>query len=163
RTPAPTEARDHRTTSSTWCWARPRSVTPRRKSASNRSVCSTRPTARRHPDARSWLRNEGGPSGAGVAVVAGDAGRGLLPGAAAPPPQTQFTFRDVGDEVGLYPDVAGIAGHAAAWGDVDGDGWPDLYVGTFGGAPYGSKPALFFRNVKGKFKLDPQKHLRIEG
>lgn len=83
--------------------------------------------------------------------------------AAPPPPRTQFTFRDVGDEAGLYPALAGIAGHAAAWGDVDGDGWPDLFVGTFGGKPYDSKPSQFFRNVKGKFTLDPQKQLRIEG
>ena len=26
-------------------------------------------------------------------------------------------------------------GHAAAWGDVDGDGFPDLYVGTFADRP----------------------------
>ena len=83
--------------------------------------------------------------------------------AAPPAPRTQFTFRDVGDEAGLYPALAGIAGHAAAWGDVDGDGWPDLFVGTFGGKPYDSKPSQLFRNVKGKFTLDPQKQLRIEG
>jgi hypothetical protein len=85
-----------------------------------------------------------------------------LPAADAPP-KTAFTFRDVGDEAGLFPAVAGIAGHGVCWGDVDGDGWPDLYVGTFGGHPYGSKPNLFFRNVKGKFKLDDQKHLQVLG
>lgn len=53
--------------------------------------------------------------------------------------QSPFVFRDVGDAAGLYPHVAGIAGHGAGWGDVDGDGWADLYVGTFGGHPYGSK------------------------
>ncbi len=77
--------------------------------------------------------------------------------------QTPFAFRDVGDEAGLFPDVAKIAGHGVGWGDVDGDGWPDLYVGTFGGHPYGSKPNQFFRNVKGKFQLDEQEHLRILG
>jgi len=86
----------------------------------------------------------------------------ILPAADAPP-STAFTFRDVGDEVGLFPHVAGIAGHGVAWGDVDGDGWPDLYVGTFGGAPYGSKPNMFFRNDKGKFRLDDQKALQILG
>lgn len=74
-----------------------------------------------------------------------------------------FTFTDAGDEAGLFPAVGGIAGHGVAWGDVDGDGWPDLYVGTFGGHPYGSKPNQLFRNVQGKFKLDPQTHLRVTG
>src|SRR5262249_47265882 len=77
--------------------------------------------------------------------------------------QTQFTFRDTGDEAGLFPDVAKIAGHSVAWGDVDGDGWPDLYVATFGGHPYDSKPNQLFRNVRGKFTLDDQPQLRIFG
>lgn len=77
--------------------------------------------------------------------------------------QDPFVFRDVGNEAGLYPHVAGIAGHGALWGDVDGDGWADLYVGTFGGHPYGSKPNQFFRNVQGKFQLDAQEHLRVLG
>ena len=63
--------------------------------------------------------------------------------------QTPLVFRDVGDESGLFPAVAKIAGHGVAWGDADGDGWPDLYVGAFGGAPYGSKPNQFFRNRQG--------------
>ena len=75
-----------------------------------------------------------------------------------------FAFRDVGDEVGLFPDLAHIAGHGVGWGDVDGDGWPDLYVGTFGGeVPYMSKPNQFFRNVGGKFTLDTQPALRVVG
>ncbi len=72
-----------------------------------------------------------------------------------------FVFKDVGDEVGTFPHVAGIRGHAAAWGDADGDGWPDLFVGTFHNA--GSKPGVFLRNEKGKFQLDKQEHLRTSG
>src|SRR5262249_4686175 len=79
---------------------------------------------------------------------------------AADPP---FTFRDVGEEAGLFPAAAKIAGHGVVWGDVDGDGWPDLYVGTFGGHPYDSKPNMLFRNVKGKFRLDDQKQLQVLG
>src|SRR5262245_63594422 len=87
----------------------------------------------------------------------------VLVAAAAPLPAQQFSFRDVTREAGLLPDVAGVAGHAAAWGDIDGSGFPSLYVGSFGGKPYDAKPALFFRNVKGKFRLDDQKHLRNLG
>lgn len=74
-----------------------------------------------------------------------------------------FRFRDVGNEAGLFPHVGGIAGHGVGWGDVDGDGWPDLYVGTFGGHPYDSKPNQFFRNREGKFELDDQPALRVVG
>ncbi|MBI1899705.1 MAG: VCBS repeat-containing protein, partial [Planctomycetia bacterium] len=74
-----------------------------------------------------------------------------------------FIFRDAGDEAGLFPHVSGTAGHGVVWGDADGDGWPDLYVGAFGGHPYGSKPNMFFRNEKGKFRLDDQESLRVLG
>lgn len=72
-----------------------------------------------------------------------------------------FVFRDVGDAAGLFPHIAGIRGHGAAWGDVDGDGWPDLFVATFHN--FGSKASLFVRNNKGTFRFDDQKHLRSSG
>jgi len=72
-----------------------------------------------------------------------------------------FAFRDVGDEAGIFPHIAGIRGHGAAWGDVDGDGWPDLFVATFHNA--GSKPSMLLRNERGKFRLDGQEHLRTSG
>ncbi|CAN5637786.1 hypothetical protein BH11PLA2_BH11PLA2_17850 [soil metagenome] len=72
-----------------------------------------------------------------------------------------FVFKDVGDEAGLFPHVAGIRGHGVAWGDIDGDGWPSLYVGTFHNA--GSKPGMLLRNEKGKFHFDSQEHLRVSG
>jgi hypothetical protein len=72
-----------------------------------------------------------------------------------------FVFRDVGNETGLFPDLAGIRGHGAAWGDVDGSGWPALFVNSFHDS--GSKAAMFFRNEKGKFRLDGQEHLRTSG
>jgi len=77
----------------------------------------------------------------------------------SPAARYPFVFRDAGDEAGLFPHVAGIRGHAAGWGDVDGDGWIDLYVGTF--HTDGSKANLFFRNVEGKFRLDEQEALRL--
>lgn len=70
-----------------------------------------------------------------------------------------FTFKDVAAERGLRPAVDGIRGHAAGWGDVDGDGWPDLYVATFHNE--GSKANQFFRNRNGRFELDGQESLRI--
>ncbi len=72
-----------------------------------------------------------------------------------------FRFKDVGDDAGAFPHVAGIRGHAVAWGDADGDGWPDLFVGTFHNA--GSKPGVFLWNRKGKFTPDKQEHLLTSG
>src|SRR5688500_19129987 len=86
------------------------------------------------------------------------------PSAAEPagkPAAYPFTFRDVGKEAGVLPHAGGIRGHAAAWGDADGDGWPDLFVGTFHNA--GSKSSQFFRNEKGNFRLDEQEHLKTSG
>lgn len=82
------------------------------------------------------------------------------PTPAAPTTTHQFVFRDAGDDAGLFPDLAGIRGHAAAWGDADGDGFPDLFVGTFHEA--GSKTSLFFRNTGGRFRLDGQQALRLD-
>ena len=72
-----------------------------------------------------------------------------------------FVFRDVGEAAGIFPHAEELRGHGAAWGDVDGDGWPDLFIATFRNA--GSKPSLFLRNENGKFRLDPQEHLHTSG
>lgn len=74
-----------------------------------------------------------------------------------------LVFRDVLEESGMLPHISGIAGHGVMWGDVDSDGYPDLYVATFGGHPYESKSNQFFRNNKGKFTLDEQPVLRVTG
>lgn len=50
--------------------------------------------------------------------------------AAEPKPQ-HFRFRDATRDAGLLPGLEGLHGHAAGWGDVNDDGWTDLYVGTF--------------------------------
>ncbi|MDB5336906.1 MAG: hypothetical protein JWN70_2525 [Planctomycetaceae bacterium] len=77
----------------------------------------------------------------------------------APVTIAPFVFRDVGAERGLFPAAQGILGHAAGWGDVDGDGLIDLYIGTF---HKGDSPDnLFFRNAGPNFRLDDQPQLRI--
>jgi enediyne biosynthesis protein E4 len=40
-------------------------------------------------------------------------------------------FRDVTSAAGLVEPLAGILGHGGAWGDYDGDGRIDIYVGGF--------------------------------
>ncbi|HET6884259.1 MAG TPA: hypothetical protein VFI31_29170 [Pirellulales bacterium] len=35
--------------------------------------------------------------------------------------QVPLVFRDVAEEVGLFPALSHIAGHGAAWGDVKAD------------------------------------------
>lgn len=92
---------------------------------------------------------------------------GLLSGAsgeekgATAPSKFPFAFKDVGADAGIFPHAAGLRGHGAAWGDLDGDGWPDLFVATFHNA--GSKPGFLLRNDKGKFRPDNQEHLHTTG
>lgn len=85
-----------------------------------------------------------------------------LPAAVGQPTaKSSFVFRDAGDDTGLFPNLAGIRGHGAAWGDIDGSGYPALFVNSF--HDQGSKAAMLFTNKKGKFTLDPQEHLRTSG
>ncbi len=77
----------------------------------------------------------------------------------SPAAEGPFSFRDVGREAGILPAASGIMGHGAGWGDVDGDGWADLYVATF---HYPDTQAnLLFRNREGQFTLDEQPQPRI--
>jgi hypothetical protein len=47
----------------------------------------------------------------------------------------QIRFDDVTENAGLIEPLKGIKGHSAAWGDVTGNGYPDLFVGTFSDRP----------------------------
>jgi hypothetical protein len=44
-------------------------------------------------------------------------------------------FSDITDAAGLRAPLAGIMGHGGAWGDIDGDGLIDLFVGGFADRP----------------------------
>lgn len=66
----------------------------------------------------------------------------LVPGAAAPPDGPAIAFDDVTEKAGLKEPLAGLMGHGGAWGDFDGDGKPDLFVGGFCDRPNAEyKPA----------------------
>ncbi len=77
----------------------------------------------------------------------------------------QLAFEDVTAAAGLLEPLQGIMGHGAAFGDVDGDGLLDLYVGGFSDRPddeyapaTGPKPNVLLRNRgDGGFEPWPQK------
>lgn len=47
----------------------------------------------------------------------------------------EIRFEDATADFGLVEPLTGMRGHAAAWGDIDGSGTPDLFVGTFADRP----------------------------
>ncbi|HLU49270.1 MAG TPA: CRTAC1 family protein [Planctomycetota bacterium] len=81
--------------------------------------------------------------------------------AASDEPDRGFLLRDVGVETGIREHLAGIRGHAAAWGDVDGDGWLDLWVGAFAGDD--TKPSILLLNREGTFEPARDEILRLLG
>src|SRR5690348_4991182 len=57
-------------------------------------------------------------------------GLALVVTLAAPPPG-EIVFTDATETAGLVEPLAGLMGHGGAWGDIDGDGKLDLFVGGF--------------------------------
>ena len=73
--------------------------------------------------------------------------------AAKPDAAPAIVFEDVTEKAGLKGPLAGLMGHGGAWGDFDGDGRPDLFVGGFCDRPNaeykpaaGPVPSALFRN-----------------
>ncbi len=72
----------------------------------------------------------------------------------------EIRFEDVTETAGLIEPIKGIMVHGGAFGDVDSDGLPDLYVGGFADRPdedyepaAGPSPNVLLRNLGGlKFK-----------
>src|SRR6185436_17226322 len=82
-------------------------------------------------------------------------------------PADPIVFNDVTESAGLVAPLAGLMGHGGAWGDFDGDGKIDLFVGGFCDRPNaeyapapGPVPNRLFRNGGNRFEMI--KDARIE-
>lgn len=81
-----------------------------------------------------------------------------------------FQFEDVTEAVGLAEPLQDWAfGHGAAWGDINGDGRPDLYLGAFGdrekvfGIENPPIPNQLFLSTPNGFTLSPETSVRFQG
>jgi enediyne biosynthesis protein E4 len=79
-----------------------------------------------------------------------------------------IVFQNVTGELGLVEHLANWGlGHAGAWGDVTGNGRPDLYIGAFAQGPrWGERDALpnmLLLNEPEGFRLAPDETVRLQG
>jgi enediyne biosynthesis protein E4 len=94
--------------------------------------------------------------------------------ASTPVPRGEITFENVTASAGLIEPLKGMAGHNTAWGDVNGDGYPDLLFGTFthffdsvydvrghSGGPEPNK--IFINQGDGTFKEVVDSPVRVRG
>ncbi len=70
-----------------------------------------------------------------------------------------WVFRDVAEQMGLFPAAEGLRGHGAAWGDLDQDGRLDLYLATFATGGHGTN--RLFVNRADQFHWQPQPTIEV--
>ncbi|MBE3096425.1 MAG: CRTAC1 family protein [Planctomycetes bacterium] len=101
-----------------------------------------------------------------IAALAGAAA------AAGAPSAGPFVFTDVTQSSGLGPHLAEALNHGLAWGDFNGDGRPDLFLGNFcdrGAASRAWKTTglvpnqLFAQTAGGKFEYVPMPSVETRG
>lgn len=83
--------------------------------------------------------------------------------------ESELLFEDMTARAGLTPHLTNWSlAHAAAWGDVNGDDRPDLYIGAFAdrpeyGAPDAPIPNQLFIQTGDGFTLSDERAIRFAG
>ncbi|MGI9014220.1 MAG: CRTAC1 family protein [Phycisphaerales bacterium] len=78
------------------------------------------------------------------------------------------TFEDVSEKLGILAHTKNWQlGHGAAWGDANGDGRPDLYLGAFADRPVFRQPDaplpnMLLLNEAAGFTLSPDEAVRLD-